>query len=31
MAMLQAVAGFIYQVEVVATYAYLPDISRAVG
>jgi MFS-type transporter involved in bile tolerance (Atg22 family) len=31
MALLQALAGFIYQVEVVATYAYLPDISRTVG
>ena len=31
MAVLQAIAGFIYQVEVLATYAYLPEIARAVG
>lgn len=31
MSILQALAGFLYQVEVLATYAYLPDISRAVG
>ena len=31
MAILQAIAGFIYQVEVLATYAYLPEIARAVG
>jgi len=28
---LQAIAGFVYQIEVVAVYAYLPDISREVG
>lgn len=31
MAVLQAIAGFVYQVEVLATYAYLPEIARAVG
>ena len=31
MTILQALAGFFYQVEVLATYAYLPDIARAVG
>lgn len=31
MTVLQAVAGFIYQVEVLATYAYLPEIARSVG
>ena len=31
MAILQAIAGFLYQVEVLATYAYLPDIARAAG
>lgn len=31
MAVLQAFVGFIYQVEVLATYAYLPEIARAVG
>jgi MFS-type transporter involved in bile tolerance (Atg22 family) len=31
MLILQAIAGFIYQVEVLATYAYLPEIARAVG
>jgi MFS-type transporter involved in bile tolerance (Atg22 family) len=31
MAILQSIAGFIYQVEVVAVYAYLPDISGIVG
>lgn len=31
MIILQAIAGFIYQVEVLATYAYLPEIARAVG
>lgn len=31
MAILQAIAGFVYQVQVLTTYAYLPDISRIVG
>jgi len=31
MSMLQAFAGFMMQVHIVATFAYLPDISRAVG
>jgi MFS-type transporter involved in bile tolerance (Atg22 family) len=31
MSILQAISGFIYQVEVLATYAYLPDVYRAVG
>ena len=31
MAILQAITGFFYQIQVLATYAYLPDISRAVG
>jgi len=31
MAVLQAIVGFIYQVEVLATFAYLPEIARAVG
>ena len=31
MAVLQAIAGFLYQVEVLAIYAYLPDIARTVG
>lgn len=31
MMILQAIAGFVYQVQVLATYAYLPDIARAVG
>ncbi|KAI2503704.1 Vacuole effluxer Atg22-like protein [Fragilaria crotonensis] len=28
---LQGIAGFLYQVQVLATYAYLPDIARSVG
>jgi len=31
MALLQAIAAFIYQVQILATYAYLPDISGIVG
>ncbi|KAG7340015.1 vacuole effluxer Atg22 like protein [Nitzschia inconspicua] len=31
MAILQAIAGFIYQVQVVSTYAYLPEMAREVG
>lgn len=31
MAILQGIAGFVYQVQVLATYAYLPDIARSVG
>lgn len=31
MMILQAIAGFLYQVEVLSTYAYLPDIARIVG
>ncbi|KAG7340010.1 vacuole effluxer Atg22 like protein [Nitzschia inconspicua] len=31
MAVLQAIAGFIYQVQVVSTYAYLPEMAREVG
>jgi MFS-type transporter involved in bile tolerance (Atg22 family) len=31
MSILQALAGFFYQVEILATYAYLPDISGTVG
>ena len=31
MAILQAVSGFLYQVQVMACYAYLPEISREVG
>lgn len=31
MLILQAVAGFIYQVEVLTPYAYLPEIARSVG
>ena len=31
MSILQALTGFFYQVQVLATYAYLPDISSAVG
>lgn len=31
MSILQALTGFFYQVTVLSTYAYLPDISRAVG
>lgn len=31
MAMLQAIAAFIYQVQVLATYAYLPDLASKVG
>jgi MFS-type transporter involved in bile tolerance (Atg22 family) len=31
MALLQALSGFLYQIEVLATYAFLPDISRVVG
>ena len=31
MAILQAIAGFLYQVQVLATYAYLPEMSRQVG
>jgi MFS family permease len=31
MAMLQAVAGFLYQIQVLAVYAYLPDIATIVG
>jgi UMF1 family MFS transporter len=31
MAMLQALAAFMYQAEIISTYAYLPDISRTVG
>jgi MFS-type transporter involved in bile tolerance (Atg22 family) len=31
MAILQAIAGFIYQVQVVSNYAYLPEIAREVG
>ena len=30
-AILQAVAGFMYQVQVLAVYAYLPDMARVVG
>lgn len=30
MAILQAIAGFLYQVQVLATYAYLPDIGRLI-
>jgi len=30
MAILQSIAGFLYQVQVLATYAYLPDIGRQV-
>ena len=31
MMVFQAIAGFVYQVEVLASYAYLPDIARVVG
>lgn len=31
MAILQAIAGFVYQVQVVSNYAYLPEIAREVG
>jgi len=31
MAILQAIAGFLYQVKILALYAYLPDIARDVG
>jgi MFS-type transporter involved in bile tolerance (Atg22 family) len=31
MSILQGLAGFLYQVQVLATYAYLPDIARSVG
>ena len=31
MVILQAIAGFFYQMEVMAIYAYLPDMARAVG
>jgi MFS transporter, UMF1 family len=31
MAILQAISGFLYQVQVLAVYAYLPEISRTVG
>lgn len=31
MAILQAIAAFVYQAQVLATYAYLPDIARVVG
>jgi MFS-type transporter involved in bile tolerance (Atg22 family) len=31
MAILQGIAGFLYQMQVLATYAYLPDIAREVG
>ena len=31
MAMLQALAAFVYQVQVLATYAYLPDLASKVG
>lgn len=31
MAIFQAIAAFLYQVEILSTYAYLPDISRKVG
>ncbi len=31
MSILQAFAGFFYQIQVLASYAYLPEISRAVG
>jgi hypothetical protein len=31
MAILQAFAGFLYQVQVVSTYAYLPEMAREVG
>lgn len=31
MAILQAVAGFLYQVQVLAVYAYLPDIATTIG
>jgi MFS-type transporter involved in bile tolerance (Atg22 family) len=31
MSILQAISGFLYQVEILATYAYLPDIYRVVG
>jgi len=31
MALLQAFSGFLYQVEVLATFSYLPDIARIVG
>ena len=31
MAILQGIAGFLYQVQVLTVYAYLPEIARAVG
>mmetsp|Transcript_24425 Transcript_24425/g.45517 ORF Transcript_24425/g.45517 Transcript_24425/m.45517 type:complete len:531 (+) Transcript_24425:237-1829(+) len=31
MAVLQAIAGFVYQIQVVTTYAYLPEMARFVG
>lgn len=31
MAVLQAFTGFVYQIEVLATYAYLPDMARMLG
>jgi MFS-type transporter involved in bile tolerance (Atg22 family) len=31
MAILQALAGFLYQIQVLCVYAYLPEIARAVG
>lgn len=31
MAILQGITGFVYQIQVLATYSYLPDISRMVG
>lgn len=31
MSVLQAIAGFIYQVQVVSNYAYLPEMAREVG
>jgi MFS-type transporter involved in bile tolerance (Atg22 family) len=31
MAILQAIAGFVYQVQVVTTFAYLPEMAREVG
>jgi hypothetical protein len=31
MSILQALTGFFYQIHVLAFYAYLPEISRAVG
>lgn len=31
MAMLQAIIGFLYQMQILATYAYLPDVARTCG